>query len=208
MKTRTLLCLMIMAVFLTGCRGWKTDKTPIHPNPNLDFQAKFMPQTLSAQPPEGTVAWGREAVYEGNPSREDFSQDNQVYKTGQAASGYIRYNPEKVSKELLLRGQDQYNVYCSMCHGYNGTGNGTVVQKGYHLASNLHEDRYQQGRYPDGKVFDVISNGFNNMWGYKKQISTEDRWAIVAYVRALQLSKRTPYSTLKADEKAKLNNGR
>ncbi len=209
MKTRIpFLCLIVMTIFLTGCRGWKTDKTPIHPNPNLDMQAKYMPQTFSAPVPKGTVAWGRGSVYDGNPTRDDFSTDNMAFKTGESGGAYLSRNPLKVTKGLLLRGQDQYNVYCSMCHGYDGEGGGTVVQKGYHLASNLQEARYQKETYPDGKVFHVISEGFNNMWGYKKQISKEDRWAIVAYIRALQLSKRVPYSSLNADQKAKLKNGR
>ena len=94
-----------------------------------------------------------------------------------------------------------------MCHGLNGNGNGTVVQKGYYLASNLNEARYKKSRYPDGKMFHVISNGYNNMWGYKKQIRVDDRWDIVQYIRVLQLSKNYPYSKLNKEQKAMLLKG-
>ena len=209
MKTKvSLLLLIVLATSLSSCRGWKTSKPPIHPNVNLDMQARFGPQTHTAQVPEDTVAWGRIAVYNDNPTRDEYGSKTSMFETGKASGYFVQNTPIKVSKELLLRGQEQYDIYCSMCHGYNGAGGGTVVQKGYYLASNLHENRYQKASYPDGKVFDVITNGYNNMWGYKKQISTDDRWAIVSYVRALQLSKRTPYSSLKSAQKENLKNGR
>ena len=172
MKNKSyLLILILMPLLLMSCRGWKTDKAPVHPNPNFDWQAKFTAQAYTEDVPADTTAWGRESVYSNNPTRDDYSKMDTPYYSGKVGNTYLRNVPVKVDKEFLLQGQDKYNVYCSMCHGLNGAGNGTVVQKGYYLASNLHETRYVKNRYPDGKLYDVISNGYNNMWGYKKQIS-------------------------------------
>jgi mono/diheme cytochrome c family protein len=97
--------------------------------------------------------------------------------------------PVDITMELLQRGQQRYNIYCAPCHSRVGDGKGTVVEKGVQggyivPATNLHEPRLLN--VPDGHLYTVISNGIRNMSGYKHQISVADRWAIVAYVRALQ----------------------
>ncbi|OYP31613.1 quinol:electron acceptor oxidoreductase subunit ActD [Rhodopirellula sp. MGV] len=108
---------------------------------------------------------------------------------------WVTENPMTVDSELMARGQQQFGIYCSVCHGMDGKGNGLVNQraqeKGFDTwvpPSNMHQDTLYSDKYPDGKLFSTISNGIRKMPGYAGQIKVEDRWAIVAYVRALQKS--------------------
>lgn len=96
--------------------------------------------------------------------------------------------PMKIGKEDLDRGQERYNIYCSVCHGMTGYGDGMVARRGFNkpAPANYHQDRLRQA--PAGHFFDVMSNGWGAMPSYAQQISVEDRWRIVAYIRALQLS--------------------
>jgi mono/diheme cytochrome c family protein len=107
----------------------------------------------------------------------------------------------KVDQHLLKRGQERFNIYCYVCHGYDGTGRGPVAVRSQEIgmpinAANFHTD-VVRGR-PNGHIFNTITNGIRNMPGYAAQIPVEDRWAIVAYVRALQLSQNTPPSVADA----------
>jgi mono/diheme cytochrome c family protein len=88
--------------------------------------------------------------------------------------------------ELLKRGQERFNIFCSPCHGRLGDGKGIVVERGYSPPPTFHSDRVRS--FPDGHIFDVITNGIRNMPPYGPQIPASDRWAIVAYFRALQRS--------------------
>lgn len=94
--------------------------------------------------------------------------------------------PFAITHEDLNRGQERFNVFCAPCHGRTGVGNGMVVQRGYRQAQSIHIDRLKLA--PVGYFFDVITNGFGVMPDYRSQIPVEDRWKIIAYVRALQLS--------------------
>jgi mono/diheme cytochrome c family protein len=94
--------------------------------------------------------------------------------------------PYPISSGILQRGQDRYNIYCSVCHGYAGDGDGVVVQRGFNPPPSYHTDRLRSA--PVGHFFQVITNGFGAMPSYADQIPVDDRWAIVAYIRALQLS--------------------
>jgi len=102
--------------------------------------------------------------------------------------------PMQITKEDLDRGQERYNIYCSVCHGKTGYGDGMVARRGFNKPSpaNYHQDRLRQA--PVGHFFDVMTNGWGAMPSYAQQVSVEDRWRIVAYVRALQLSQMQPSS--------------
>jgi mono/diheme cytochrome c family protein len=113
--------------------------------------------------------------------------------------------PVTLSKELLERGQQRYDIYCTPCHGIQGDGNGMVALRGMKHPPSYHQERLRQE--PNGYIYDVISNGFGAMYGYSAQIPPRDRWAIIAYVRALQLSRNAPVGVLPADLKDKLNAG-
>jgi len=164
-KTRWAILLMIcLVVLVTGCRGWRTEKPPIHPNPNFDWQPRFKAQTLSLHPPAGTVPWGQEYA------QKTVKQSDRI--------------PMTVTLPLLLRGQERFDIYCAVCHDRAGTGKGTIIAHGLVPPPKFGDARIVA--YPDGALFNIITNGVRTMPGYKKQISEKDRWAIVGYIRALQ----------------------
>lgn len=135
---------------------------------------------------EGTVAQGM--------LRED-----QILYTGRTPDDrFVTELPVELTRELLDRGQTRFNAFCSPCHGRLGDGSGMVVQRGFKHPQSLHETRLRES--PLGYFFNVITNGFGDMSSYAAQISPADRWAIVAYVRALQLSQNVPVEVLSPDE--------
>jgi mono/diheme cytochrome c family protein len=107
---------------------------------------------------------------------------------GLAAAGdpYIDFFPVEVNRKLLDRGRERFNIYCAMCHDQAGTGEGIVVRRGFATPPSFHETRLRQAK--PGYIFNVITNGFGAMPDYSSQIKGRDRWAIVAYVKALQLN--------------------
>ena len=113
--------------------------------------------------------------------------------------------PLPLTQELLARGQDRYNIFCSPCHGIQGDGQGMVTMRGMKHPPTYHQDRVRNE--PNGYFFDVITNGFGAMNGYSAQLTPHDRWAIVAYVRALQLSRNAHVAELPANLRDKLAAG-
>jgi mono/diheme cytochrome c family protein len=113
--------------------------------------------------------------------------------------------PLPLTKELLARGQDRYNIFCSPCHGLQGDGNGMVTLRGMKHPPTYHQERVRNE--PNGYFFDVITNGFGAMSGYSMQLEPRDRWAIVSYVRALQLSRNAPVGELPPNLREKLMAG-
>lgn len=111
--------------------------------------------------------------------------------------------PLPVNQELLERGQTRYKIFCTPCHGLQGDGNGMISMRGMKHPPSYHQDRLRNAT--NGYMYDVITNGFGAMYGYSAQIPPRDRWAIVAYVRALQLSRNAKVSDLPADLREKLN---
>ncbi|TWU56395.1 hypothetical protein Poly51_23050 [Rubripirellula tenax] len=121
---------------------------------------------------------------------------------------WLGENPSELTAALLEKGQQQFGIYCSVCHGMNGGGNGLVNRRAQKILagtwvppSSLHQDSLYAGKYPDGKLFNTISNGIRKMPGYASQIKVEDRWAIVAYVRALQKSQNASIDLVPASKK-------
>ena len=113
--------------------------------------------------------------------------------------------PLPVNQELLERGEGRYKIFCTPCHGLQGDGNGMVAMRGMKHPPSYHQDRLRQS--PNGYYYDVITNGFGQMYGYSSQIPPRDRWAIVAYIRALQLSRNAPQADLPAELREKVNAG-
>jgi mono/diheme cytochrome c family protein len=105
--------------------------------------------------------------------------------------------PLPVTQELLERGEERYKIFCTPCHGLQGDGNGMIAMRGMKHPPSYHQDRLRQ--IPHGYIYDVITNGFGAMYGYSAQIPPRDRWAIVAYVRALQLSRNAKITELPAE---------
>jgi hypothetical protein len=114
--------------------------------------------------------------------------DDDALNEGKVNGQHALAFPFPITREGLDRGQERYNIYCAPCHGRTGEGNGMVVQRGYRQAASYHIDRLRDA--PVGYLFDVVTNGFGVMPDYKAQIPVEDRWLIIAYVRALQLTHR------------------
>jgi mono/diheme cytochrome c family protein len=122
---------------------------------------------------EGTVARGT-------------LQEDEAFFTGKIGTAPVKELPFAVDETVLARGQERFNIYCSPCHDATGSGNGMVVQRGYKRPPSFHEDRLRNA--DAGYFFDVITNGFGAMPDYRMQVAPRDRWAVVAYIRALQLS--------------------
>ena len=109
--------------------------------------------------------------------------------------------PLPLTMELLDRGENRYKIFCSPCHGLQGDGNGMIAMRGMKHPPSYHQDRLRQ--VPNGYIYDVITNGFGAMFGYSAQVAPGDRWAIVAYLRALQLSPNAKISDLPPDVREK-----
>jgi mono/diheme cytochrome c family protein len=116
----------------------------------------------------------------------------------QGAAAYpddVEVFPIAVTREVVVRGKERYDIFCSACHGLTGNGDGMIVRRGFRRAASFNDDRLRQA--PVGHYFDAITNGWGAMPSYSPQIPAQDRWAIIAYIRALQLSQQVPESTAK-----------
>jgi mono/diheme cytochrome c family protein len=123
-------------------------------------------------------------------------REDRVFFTGRSGDEFVPDLPLALTPELLARGRQQYEVFCSPCHGLAGRGDGMIVRRGFKAPSSYHVDRLRA--MPVGYFYDVISNGFGAMNDYAAQVNPADRWAIAAYVRVLQYSQYAPASELPA----------
>lgn len=128
-------------------------------------------------------------LVEGTVARGELRQDTYFY-TGKINDQDGTYMPFPVTKEVLERGQQRFNIYCSPCHSYVGDGNGMIVQRGYQRPPSYTDPRLMNA--PIGHFYDVISHGYGKMPDYAAQVAPRDRWNIAAYIRALQLSQHAP----------------
>ena len=172
---RRLKLLVILSVCLTCATACRQD---MHDQPkSRGLRAStFFADGSSARPlVAGTVARGT-------------LQEDEAFFTGKNEKVMVKELPFAVDEAVINRGQERFNIYCSPCHDKSGSGNGMIVQRGYRQPPSFHIDRLRQA--DAGYFFDVITNGFGVMPDYRAQIAPRDRWAIVAYIRALQLSQR------------------
>lgn len=190
---------LVMCLALAGCSpkmSWQAMAAqpryePLEPN-------NFFPDGTSSRPlVPNTVARG-------------FLREDTAYFTGKAtgADGKptdVDQFPVAVTRELVERGHQRYNIYCTPCHAADGLGNGVVVQRGFAPPPSLHDPRLRQS--PVGHFYDVITNGWGQMPNYAHQIPVGDRWAIVAYIRALQLSQNANANELTPEERTRLDAG-
>ena len=181
--------LAVMA--LAGCHPDMWDQARNKPYGKNEFFANGMSMRM---PVEGTFAYDgarREWVhplYDGLSGETTVpSKTDAAFFTGKVDGAEMPTNYfEKITPELLARGRERFNISCSTCHGYNGEGGGIIVQRGFPVAASFHVDRLREAN--DGYFFDVITNGFGRMYSYAARVAPEDRWAIIAYIRALQHS--------------------
>lgn len=182
LKKIQLISLMFILSALVSCfRGGTSENPPIHPNPNMDDQQKYKAQSES-----GYFADGRtmRIPVEGTVARNELFKDTAYYQGKTENGNFIENSPISADNLVLQRGKNRYNVYCAPCHNFNGDGKGIIISKGFLPPPDFHQQKYRE--YPDGQIYDVVSNGFRNMPKYNHQIPVKDRWAIVAYVRDLQ----------------------
>jgi mono/diheme cytochrome c family protein len=179
--------LIVLVVFASsGCRQDMHDQPKFTP-----FRASaFFADQLSARPlVAGTVARGQ-------------LNDDELLHTGKTNGKDANVFPFAIDQRAMARGQERFNIYCSPCHGRLGNGDGMIVRRGYRRPPTYDDERLRQA--PVGHFFDVITNGFGAMPDYAAQIPPEDRWAIIAYVRALQLSAHAPLADASPAERAAL----
>jgi mono/diheme cytochrome c family protein len=197
-------CILTFAFcLLSGCRIDMQDQPRYEAYEKTEF---FNDGLASRIAPEGTVARGQlrenAALYTGRTG----ASTRGAQPGGQATQApLVDTIPISVNEQVLLRGQDRFNAYCSMCHGMTGRGDGMVVRRGFRAPPPFTNERLLE--VPVGHFFDVITNGFGAMPDYAAQISVEDRWAIVAYIKALQLSQRAPIADVPPAERGKLEAG-
>jgi len=159
-------------LLLISCRQDMFDQPRSKPLRQSDF---FGDKRLARPPVPGTVARGQ-------------LRDDPHLFTGRVNGALVTTFPFPITRDVLERGRERYNIFCTPCHDRVGDGNGMVVLRGYRAPPSLHIDRLRDA--PVGHYYDVITNGLGAMPDYAAQIPVRDRWAIVAYVRALQLSQR------------------
>jgi mono/diheme cytochrome c family protein len=124
-----------------------------------------------------------------------------------AATGGADNLPIGVDAAALARGRERYQIFCSACHGMTGEGDGMIVRRGFRPPPSFYDDRLQEGVTPASHFFDVITNGWGAMPDYAESISPEDRWKIIAYLRALQLSRRLRLEDLSPEERNRVTSG-
>lgn len=177
----------LMAATVVSCRQDMHDQPKFRGNRGTSFYA----DKRSVRP-----------VVEDTVARGQLRLDDRFY-TGKGDGKPLADLPVPVTAALLSRGRERYNIFCAPCHDRTGSGLGTVVRRGFRRPTSFHVDRLRES--PAGYFYDVVSNGFGAMPDYSAQIEPGDRWAIVAYIRALQLSQRAALSDVPATERARLD---
>ncbi len=186
MKKTIFITALLGGMILAGCRGGVSEEPPIHLNPNMDAQERFEAQEANPFFADGRAM--REPV-PGTVARGMLKEDTRFFLGREADGTYVSTIPIAVT-QLYDRGRERYNIYCAVCHDLAGAGQGIIMtgNYGYTPAPSYHDPTVAARMADDGYVFDVISNGVRTMPGYAQQIPVVDRWAITAYIRALQRS--------------------
>ncbi len=187
-KYSSLALVLLVACGIAGCDNTLRQDMANQPRVNPLAPSEFFADGRSERPVlENTVARG--------------SVENDTLFVPKDSNVF----PLPLTKELLQRGQERYGIFCTPCHGLQGDGQGMVAMRGMKHPPSYHQERLRAE--PNGYYYDVVTNGFGAMYGYSAQIPPRDRWAIIAYVRALQLSRNAPVGELPAELKEKLMAG-
>jgi cytochrome c5 len=219
----TFVLLIVLVVSVAGFRGQKSTKPPFEIFPDMDHQPKVKAQTPSSfyadgranrEPIAGTVPLGY-AMPQHKPVDGSTGESESPYKQVKFSSGVSYFDtgrfdnkwgtgmPMEVTPEFIARGQERYAISCKVCHGATGEGNGIAGKYGLVAIANLNQQRIRD--MADGEIFNTITHGKNTMMGYGDRIQVQDRWAIIAYMRALQKSQGgATINDVPAPERAKL----
>lgn len=191
-KIREIACVIALGLVVAGCHQGMWNKSRLKP---LEANGFFENGSSSRNLPEGVVAFGKPNV------------DTHLYQ-GKVNGEYATTYPFEITPEVLARGKERYEIYCTPCHGYTGDGNGMVVQRELKKAASHTGDPrlLDPAQSPPGYFFDVITNGFGVMYSYATRIKPEDRWAVVAYIKALQISQNTQLADLSPAEQEQVRN--
>lgn len=181
-----LISLLAVALILSACGNNMYDQPALRPLQNSPF---FADGHGMRPPVEGTVARSSGLV-------------DPVFFTGMTPSGQLTELPIELTLGLLERGKERYDIFCSVCHGFTGYGDGMTVTRGYPAPTSFHEQRLLDASV--GYYFGAMTNGFGRMYSYASRIPAEDRWAIAAYIRALQLSQNASVNDLPAQVRSEL----
>lgn len=204
---------IVAVISIFGFRGATSTKPPLEVFPDMDRQARYKPQAENEffadgrndRPvPAGTVARGnyfnQADVFSAD--FDDVKLGDAVLNQGKQADGsFVPELPLEVSYQLMAQGKQKYEIFCAVCHGAAGDGNGVTKPYGV-LAASYHDDRLRD--VEDGYIFDVITNGKGLMYGLKGRLTPEERWAIVLYVRALQRSQNADAADLSEVKRTEL----
>jgi mono/diheme cytochrome c family protein len=195
-RSKLFVCVFCASLWLilisAGCRRDMQDQPRMKPFRSSTF---FTDGLSTRQPIEGTIARGQlRTDTEFFTGKKPKAAGATATPAPQPSPGAQQNNfpddvdtfPFPVTKEIVERGRERFNIFCSACHGMTGNGDGMVVRRGFRRAASFNDDRLRQA--PVGHFFDAITNGWGAMPAYAPQIPVQDRWAIIAYIRALQLS--------------------
>jgi mono/diheme cytochrome c family protein len=176
----------VMVMAIAGKRGSISRRPPIELFPDMNRQPRLRPQV-----PDAFFADGRASrvPVAGTIAQEDLHYQDLPVNTGRipGTTNFVETIPVAVTAELMARGQQRFNINCSPCHGAQGDGNGVVKKLGLATVANLHDKRIVE--LADGEIFNTITYGKSTMGPYGANVTVEDRWAIISYLRALQLSR-------------------
>jgi mono/diheme cytochrome c family protein len=186
MKTPKFL-LAAVAVGLLGCRQEMRDDSRLKPYQESPF---FADRNASRPLVNGVVP-------RGEARADDF------FYTGEIQGRLVRGFPAPVTRAQLQKGQERYNIYCSVCHGLTGVGDGMIVQRGFPRPPSFHEQRLRDA--PEGHFFHVITHGYGAMYSYASRVEPDERWAIIAYLRALQLARHATLDDVPPEERPHLS---
>jgi len=176
--------MLMMLLCFIGCRGWTSYKLPIHLNPNMDTQPKYKPYNKSDWFANKMTM--RPLVKYVIP--QNYLKLNDFYYKGIVNNNFVNNYPDNINitESFIKRGQNRFNIFCAPCHDAAGSGNGLVGEKMHIKPMSLHSEYMYNLKL--GQLFNIISNGSRTMPSHNIQIIERDRWAIVAYVKALQFS--------------------
>ncbi len=197
---KTFLTLAALGALLGGCRGQVSDKAPIHLNPNMDNVKRF-----DAQEPASFWADGRSSrgAIDGTIAVGQLREDTVMHAGVDSAGAFVATLPAgmELTQDMLDRGEARFNIYCAPCHDKTGSGNGIVRQRGFIPPPSFQDPRVRQ--FPVGQIVNAQTMGIRTMPSYAAQIPAADRWAIAAYLRALQISQGATRQQVPADVASK-----
>lgn len=182
-----------IALVLSVCAGCRHD---------MFDQPKYRPLAASAFYIDGRSA----RPVPPNTIPFDGTDQGEAVENGTTNGVFDATIPVTMNEALLQRGRDRFDIYCTPCHGYTGDGHGMVAKRGFKQPADLHSDRIRNA--PPGYLYDVIAHGYGAMPDYGDELSVQDRWAVVAYIRALELSRRATVQDVPADQQQKLEKGK